>query len=390
MKRIIYISLIVLIAAGCAKDGERHSEMVAIEGVGVEMDLNSVRSRAVINGRRYVVNTTDDPTYNNIVAKRAGWYLDVDLTPTDEDPNPGRNYEATFEYDANKGYWRIKPFSTEESLIWLPNYKKRKVKAVLYPGDSGTDNSGVMGPPYLQRDIARDQSDEDKILNEDILEQPGLTTNITPAKVLEIPVRHKYAMLDFVIEDVMIDDIESLYIQIQNTVGEYGEPYLPYRAIEDKSAKKLECLLIMPLEVTDFRVVLKTKREHITYYQNMNIAGGSIVNTCYCTTFKGLDLTLVANSISSWINGEAQSGNYTTVVSYPTFKWYPDETLIVWFDTGLSQELEFNQLGELTVKPDGRTIIKIVSAEDPETDLLEGKNPIVMGNMFIDLKSYLN
>lgn len=110
-------------------------------------------------------------------------------------------------------------------------------------------------------------------------------------------------------------------------------------------------------------------------------------STCYCFTLEGVELVLAANMVADWVTGEAQSGDYTSVTSYPTFRGPADVSCVLYFDNGLSQTLTFNSRGETTVRPSGRNVTRIVCDElGIDTTL---STPIILGTMIVNLNPYL-
>lgn len=362
MKQIYKILLILItlpLWSACSDEAENNENGpdILLESLQVQtVDKNAnpeASTRATIAG--YVVNTDADPTSNDAsdAARLSGqnsWNLDVKI------------YDRTNTqlYAPAIGTWAYGSTSwvPTPSPLYIPSYFKPRVEATLF---YGTSEAAVVAL----------QETAEALLQQDVLIQRTDPYTVTPAHRLRIELIHKHSMLDFVLQDVNFNDIESV------TVMANGTEYTPYK-VEGVSA--IEYLLILPEGVSNPQVRVVTKGG-ARYMKMLNIAS-TVRNNCYCITFSGVNLILSSVFVVDWAYGIALAGQYTTPASYPTFRGIPRVSVTLVYNNGLSQVITFNERGESTVKPLGRTIIKV-------GDLDLSATPIILDEMYVDLRDYL-
>lgn len=404
MKHNICITIVSLcfplVFSGCNETDHISESGDAAKIEGIVLSLNNsetgvnTATRAVVGGINYVVNTASDPTSKssstgNIDSRGTlGWKLDLALyngnvtTAYDKGSFTGGEYVIV----GSDKYW--KPLTDK----YYPNYKKPWAELYLYPNTVNATTDF-------------DQSSAAKLLNQDILyKSKGQISSI--AHITTIPLNHKRAMLDFIIKDVLFNDIQSV------TVLSGSDIYTPYnvKITETPTGSgigTLEYLLILPEGTTNnptVKVVTKpnsiTGASSITYTQNIGLISSGTLggNNCYCFALQGNLLSLSPITIVDWTTGEPVTGEYVAVTAYPTFKGVPNETWYLYYDNKLIepdglggtqpklQAMTFNDKGECTVKPDGRVITHIfkVSGMIP-TDINRLITPIPLDQMYITL-----
>ncbi len=415
--KTLYIYAVVLIlgfnVAGCDKNDniDVNGDMVEIDGVALGLggvDLSSgteATTRASVGGIDYAVNTNEDPTSsffflgsNNI---REDWKLDFSLYngnasgSVDGTPYDAASFTAGV-YDDTNNTW--KPFPDKQLLF--PNYFKPHVEAWLYPS---TKDAAV----------ATDQSTEEQLIAQDILHRaksvlPGNATE-SFGKKLSVQLSHQRAMLNFKFQDIVREDINEVTVKVK--VG--GTDYTPYSV---RAAGVLEYMLILPEDtpaateiIVEYVTVGNDLLLPIEYKHkvNLGITGALGSNNCYCFTLSPKEMTISPVSVINWVTGEPVLGEYVAVTAYPTFKGPKNETYYFYYDNQLTedgslngtpklQEINFNNDGECTIKPDGRIITHIFKGSDPtmeDWNLYKLDNPIILGNtekIYIDLETIIN
>jgi len=367
MKLNIYLTLVLaslFLWSSCSREDDitQAKGEQAIDGLSIEingMDINgSVTTRAAGD---FAVNTTSDPT---VAPRTADWELSVSIY------NKQVNNDL---YNASVCQY-VAPNWKPENIIYFPSYLKQDVTATLYP--KGWTES-------VQ--IATDQSDPAVLLLQDILAQRGYPNKeeVTPAHIPTIYMQHKYAMLDFILNDVDMSMIDLTTIRVID-----GETiYTPFKT---NNSEKLEYLVILPLGVKDPKVTLTTVGG-IRYEEKIEItpvhADGTRSNYSYCMNLLGVELLLSSVTVADWLPGEALAGQYTTIASNPTFRGPVGEEVTLIYDNGEEQTIFFNRWGEATIQPAGRTIIKLRKGDGQEVTL---SPTIVLRDMYIDLTPYWN
>lgn len=366
-------SLLTLNLSGCSEKDEPIADNtergIAIESITATlqgMDGNagtSTRATTLLNG--FSVNRDNDPTIAKPEA-RSGWKMDF----TTYKENGDKYTDGSFTGATYSSTWKW----TDQK--YFPNYKKPQAEALIYPnGWSNTstfkeDQSATNGTDLLAQDI--------------LFKEKGA---IDVAHKVNIEVKHMHSMLDFVIKDVVIDDIDEVKVFIGNT------DYTPYKIKTAVGTGDIEYMLILSETTATSPVVqIKTKAksdqniEAITYQQTIGIiADGKTAlgsNKCYCFTLQGDKLDISPVTVLNWATGESLPGEYIAVTAYPTFKAedHADETFYFYYDNQLKedgqpklQEIKFNENAECTIKPDGRILTHIyksneVKAIDGSTD----------------------
>lgn len=404
---LITVLLGVLFLGGCDKSDSPvvGEELQQFEGVALQLGETELSAeatmRAKVGGVDYAVNTSEDPTLNaNLISKRSGWKLDFSLYngknasgSVDATPYADASFTAGV-YNSGTSSWIPNP----DRQLYFPNYFKPHVEAWLYPS---TKDAAV----------ETDQSTEEKLLVQDILHRaksvlPGNTTEPF-GKKLSIQLSHQRAMLNFKFQDIAREDIDEASVRV--FVGSTG--YQPYKVRE---SGVLEFLLILPentkIDATNKMIISYNTKENnpieqsIHYKQEVALNNGNELgsNNCYCFTLSGKELKISPVTIVNWVTGEPVSGEYVAVTAYPTFKGPNNKTFYFYYDNQLTedgsldgtpklQEINFNNDGECTIKPDGRIITHIFKNDSPsEADWTAYglQDPIILGNaekMYINL-----
>jgi len=216
-------------------------------------------------------------------------------------------------------------------------------------------------------------------------------------------------MLNFKFQDIVREDINEVTVKVK--VG--GTDYTPYSV---RAAGVLEYMLILPEAtpaateiIVEYVTVGNDLLLPIEYKHkvNLGITGALGSNNCYCFTLSPKEMTISPVSVINWVTGEPVLGEYVAVTAYPTFKGPKNETYYFYYDNQLTedgslngtpklQEINFNNDGECTIKPDGRIITHIFKGSDPtmeDWNLYKLDNPIILGNtekIYIDLETIIN
>lgn len=413
MKRTYYILLPVFsflfFAAGCSEKDEPAVDTergIAITGIAVTMEgmesSGEATTRATKDG--FSVNTNNDPTKKSLAERgKASWKMDFTLynssSSTSTAYTDGSFTGAT--YNSSDSKWTV------PSDKYFPNYKKPQAEVFIYPTAKNAN-------------IAEDQSKlgGDDLLAQDILQMAKGTIKEI-AHNLTITVNHKHSMLDFVIKDVVRNDISEVKVLVGN------DKYTPYKVTtDDTGTGNIEYMLILPESTATSPVVqIKTTQasttQAITYKQTIGIIKGSTIslgsNNCYCFTLQGADLKISPVTVLNWATGKSLPGEYIAVTAYPTFKAanHANQTFYFYYDNKLKengsaklQEIKFNENGECTIKPDGRIVTHIYKSDQvvdiadsatgsktPASNLPEGKGKldtgITLGEMVIDINGIL-
>ncbi|MCC8173763.1 MAG: hypothetical protein LIO65_05085 [Odoribacter sp.] len=303
------------------------------------------------------MNTIDDPT--NTMERRENWLLSFTLFNDDNSVYPYGH--GTFKWDATDSYWK------PDSSLYFPNYLRKRISARLYPDD--------------WTEIALDQSatDASAILGQDILIQNGNQTYPINAlsHIMEIEMQHAHSMLDFRFVGIEETDLHSVIVEVG------GSEYIPYQV---KNGENPEYMVIIPVNSSEPIIRINTQGGARYYQTTVNGISSTQVNNCYCFTFKGLELLLSEITIATWTTGPGIPGDYTTEQSYPTFRGPANSECTIYYDNGLNQTLSFNERGESTQKPAGRTIIRITTPGGINTTL---NPPVVLSGMIVNLIPYL-
>lgn len=404
MKHIIYYAIAFVLAlsvAACSKtdnpgigDDMQQIEGIAL-GLGTVETSSQTTTRATVDGVTYAVNTSEDPTYSgNFIANRSSWLLDFHLFNNNV-ASSDKYEDGSFDegkYDAVTSSW--KPDPSKE--LRFPNYFRPHVEAWLYPNTK-------------DKTVAKDQSDRDDFLAQDILHRTKSQLNPI-AKKITIELNHRRAMINFKFGDIVRDDIDELSVRVRLGTGDENL-YTPYNVTKSDVADNLEFMLILPETASTaggMTVEYKTKgnddiQQPIDYVQKVSLNNSAALgsNNCYCFTLSGKELKISPVTIVNWTTGEPVSGEYVAVTAYPTFKGPENSTYYFYYDNRLKeadgttpklQTITFNNEGECTVKTDGRTITHIFKSNNPNNgeDWNTYKlNPhIILGNaekMYIDL-----
>ncbi len=335
-----------------ATDPVTTQENVRIDGISAQIEGHeeTVSTRAV---SEYIVNKKDeDPTVLPLPSGREDWLLDVQIY----DGNVPYPYgKGTLEYVAANTRWQT---MTGDS-IFFPNYLTQQIACRLYP------------PGFTAIALDQNDSNGDLLVTQDVLIQNGdNTVRIDPSHEPVIRMKHAHSMFDLRLMNVDETRISSIKLEVD------GTEYTPYKT----SRSTPEYLLIVPVGSSGPLIRVVTT-DGAQYEQTVEMEDTTLVNTCYCFTLIGLELTLSPITVVDWVTGEAMYAQYTAVTAYPTFRGPAGEECTLFFDNDLSQTITFNDRGEATVKPAGRTLVRIVVGGRVNTL----NPPIVLRNMIIDL-----
>ncbi|MCD8184922.1 MAG: hypothetical protein LUD68_00220, partial [Rikenellaceae bacterium] len=348
----IFPALALLGLCACSEETSirENSEPVELETVELYMAGRDTETRAATRAvSDFAVNSANDPTSDiTRLSGEENWTLTVrfyDYANTLYTPASG-----TWSWSADR--W----VNASGATLYFPSYFRPRVEASLYPVSENET-------------IETDQSTAANLLNQDILVEVQDNYYITPAHIPTIELRHKHSMVDFILDGANPDDIAAL------TVTAGGLTYQPYQV----AAIPNEYLVILP-EGTSDPVVNLVTNEGARYQSTVDITG-SARNHCYCVRLTGLELLLSSVTVINWTTGTALSGQYTTPSSYPTFRGAPEATATLTYDNGLTQDITFNERGEATAKPLGRTIVAI--------NRLALATPIILDKMYVDLTEYI-
>jgi len=361
MKRIYKMALLLLtipLWVACSdEDNAESTDNILFDGIAVQTGDRAAQTEVSTRaGEGFAVNTANDPTYETTRLQGGGganvgaWTLTATIYDHNNQP-----------YPAADGVWTYTGSNWTPSgggTLYLPSYFKPQVTANLFP----TDKTAASLPE-------NNQSTALNLLRQDLLVQKSTPYTVTPAHVLTVELKHQYSMLDIILDGVNTDDIDEVRV----IAG--GQTYIPYNI----SALLNEYLVILPTGVANPQITVKTKKG-AQYLETLNISS-TTSNYAYCIKLIGVDLIASSVTVIDWMYGTALSGQYTTPTSYPTFRGNPNTSVTIVYDNSLSQVLEFNERGETTVKPLGRTIVQI------GTVVL---NPAInLSQMYIDLSSYM-
>jgi len=409
MKRFFYIvSALTVLSLGCSGCSEKEdsilesSKSTPIKGIVLGMNemgsTAGTNTRATVSG--YSVNTASDPTSMNILTRGTGsttpwsttpWKLDFTLyngfvsgggvatTSYTDGSFTGGNYNSA------GGYWEKDILAPQR---YFPNYKNPYADLFLYPNAADTAS------------LVKDQSTANIILAQDLLvkykEKIKIAHEIiTNASNQNIALNHKRSMLDFIISDIVSNDIDKVTVKVGT------DEYTPYKVKQTDTS--LEYLLILPESTQEDPIVqILTKStplsQPITYKQTITITSNGTKplggNRCYYLTLVGNQLELSPITVTDWTTGEPVSGEYVAVTAYPTFKGPANETYYLYYDNKLVdtvgnpklQAITFSDKGECTIKPDGR-IITHIGKENDFSKLTELTSPITLDKMYIDLSA---
>ncbi|MCD8080700.1 MAG: hypothetical protein LUF04_09935 [Bacteroides sp.] len=350
----------LLLGMGACSENEQTAspqdaqENVRVDGITARLygrDASASTSTRA-DGDDYVVNKNADPTSPDMPFGREKWLLDVQIYDGND---PYQYGSATMHYVAADYRWE----TLVSDSIFFPNYLTQQVACQLYD------------PAFTE--IVKDQRDAtgEILFAQDVLIQNGdSTVRVVPSHAPVIYVKHAHSMFDFRLMNVDKTRISSISLEVD------GDVYYPY----DTQQTVPEYLVIVPVGSSEPLIKVVTT-DGAQYEQTVEMEGNTEVNMCYCFTLHGLELTLSPITVVDWVTGEALYAQYTAVTAYPTFYGPAGVTCTLFFDNGLSQEITFNDRGEATVKPAGRTIIRLV---------VNGKEnvlspPVVLTNMIIDL-----
>jgi len=357
---IYLLSISALLFAACseneqADDTDFPAEELQLGGVQVNMASRETPDEAATRAiSDFVVNTENDPT-SIMDTRSTDWKLDVQIF------NGSQAYQygiATCTWNSTTSTW-----DPPQNTLYFPNYSRQSVKATLYP--TGWNNT-----------ISLNQKTSDAILKQDILSQNGSNSiTVNPAHIPTISMRHAHSMLNFILENVEIAQISEVNVHVGNDI------YQPYKV---ENTGKIEYLVILPVGISNPEIRLTTV-EGANYIVEVEIASTE-VNTCYCIKLQGIELLLSSVTVTNWAYGEALAGQYSSVASYPTFRGPANTSVTLHYLNGLTQTITFNDRGESTPKPLGRTIIQI----DPSTgDPIYPDPPLILNTMYVDLNPYL-
>lgn len=345
----LYILIILFSGISCSNEENTDEGNIQLEGFIVGMgdrESEQYQSRAISD---FAVNTSLDPTFDITRLTGVGnWTLSVNIQDKNNANYPPGNALCTYTGSA----W------VPQTNLYFPSYKSPHVIARLYPPGWTAGTA-----------IATDQSDQTKLLNQDILVENGSPYVIRPSHNPALVLRHGYTMLNFMLSNVNFAQISSVSV----TAG--GLTYQPYKV----NRTTPEYMVILPVGTAN-PVVNITTVGGARYRETINISNMAL-NNCYCAKLIGVELILSSVTVIDWVYGTALEGQYTTVTTYPTFRGNPNTSITVYYDNGLSQGFAFNDRGEYTVKPLGRTITRI-----NYTDLAR---PVILDRMYVDLRPYL-
>ncbi len=358
-KKIFALFMSAAIFISCSENDSLNEEALPspdllLKGVEVKMASretpNEPGTKAIND---FVVNKAADPT--SVITTRTDWELDVQIYKGSQIYQYG---SATLIWNSTNSRWQDPTDS-----LYFPNYTRQAVSATLHP--EGWNNI-----------ISLEQRTDSALLVQDVLIQNGTSTiEIRPAHIPTIQMRHAHSMLDFILDDVNLNEITEINVHIGNDV------YQPYPVTGTTNP---EYLVIIPVGVQN-PVIHLTTVQGANYEVQVDIQSTQ-VNTCYCIKLEGIELKLSSVTVSNWAYGEAIAGQYTTIASYPTFRGPASTSYTVYFVNGLSQVITFNDRGESTPKPLGRSIIRIQTPSGENIDL---DTPLILNTMYVDLNPYL-
>ena len=340
-----------------------------------------------------------DPTYTRPEA-RTNWKMDLALYSKTGDNTYASDASISFTGNtySSSNNW------TAGTQYYFPNYLRPKVDVIIYPTEKNTT-------------IETEQNTRTHLLNQDILINSDATISV--AHILNVAVKHKHSMLDFVIKDVNREDIiknSSSNTTDEVTVSVAEQTYTPYRVTtETTGIGDIEYMLILSEETTENPIVhIKTKvgtnSSAITYKQTIKIIGSKNKNNrtitklgsnnCYCFTLQGSELKISPVTVLNWATGESLPGEYIAVTAYPTFKaeGHAGETFYFYYDNKLMegdnaklQKITFNENAECTIKPDGRILTHIFTKPDGiPSDTNKLATSITLGAMVVNVANAIS
>lgn len=351
-KYILPLFIVAFTTVSCSEKISDSEE----EGVGVEVTQISATIDSDIDIELPLTKASlvqlSDPSTTSIVNRGAlGWKLDVQIYKS------GSPYLTSNTYLYNSSNrWIPTPGIT----TYFPNYFSQQCEFTLY---SVSPNA----------DIVKDQTIADDMLLQDKL---YIKTAMAPAHILNPTLKHANSMLDFTFEKVPFD-IGSITVKLGSDI------YTPYRV----PLTSHYLLIIPPTTNVDPVVILNTVagaqyQQTVDIIQNVNLGNRqkTDVNNRYIFTLIGYDLTLSPISILDWVSGGMVAGEYVAQTAYPTFRGPANTSCSLVFDNGLTQQLNFDSEGEITIRPNGRTI----------TTINGNSYSVTLSQMIIDLTPYIN
>ncbi len=355
MKRInhyLYAFFMVYALVSCT-DGDGNNAIVEdeirIETISARLgdrETTTPDTRAITD---FVVNTPADPTLDNTRLTGSGnWLLEVNLLNKDNQVTPAGTAQCT--YNTGESAW------VPQTDLYFASYHSPHVTARLAPSGWTT--------------IALDQRLSNDFLLQDILVEEATSYTIAPAHKPVITLRHGHSMLNFMLFDVDMNQISSVTVQAG------GNIYQPYPV---PGTTNPEFLVILPVGTANPVVNINTAGG-ARYQETIGIPSMQI-NNCYCAKLTGVELILSSVTVIDWTYGTALEGQYTTQTTYPTFRGIAGQTVTLYYDNDLQQTFVFNDRGENTVKPSGRTIVRV-----NDTTL---SSPLILDEMYVDLRPYL-
>lgn len=351
MKRIIlylYLFAVTCMVISCSHDENQEvPEYVKIDGFMVGIGERATAEPSTRATSDFAVNKSIDPTFDNTrLTGTGGWELNVNIL--------NKNNQQTEDGSAQCAY---------TGGVWIPQ------KDLYFPSYHSPQVQARLAPPGWT-DIALDQSSNTNFLLQDILVEASSPYTIRPSHTPEITLRHAHTMLDFILQGVDFSQIASVEV----TAG--GNTYNPYRV---QGTSNIEYMVILPVNTSN-PVVHITTTGGARYQETINISP-MLRNNCYCAKLTGVELILSSVTVIDWVYGTALEGQYTTITTYPTFRGNAGVSVTLYYDNGLEQTFTFNANGENTIKPVGRTIIRVNDTTLPD--------PMVLDAMYIDLRGYL-
>lgn len=367
MKRLsIHIPLVLaaLLFAGCSDEKKTEdTEIIDIKGVVIETlnsEITDPEVRSVMPATRakndYYIAKADVPM--NDITKRAleDWRLHIDMYFDESIYAPA---SGDYEWNTTDKKWLPKT-----PPMYFPNYFSPKAELTLSHKDRPAE-------------IAIVQNTEELLLRNDYLIERGNPEVVKPAHIFKINIKHAFSSIDFILKDV--EDIDKVEVTVGNKV------YEPCK-VSGSAANYLEYMLIIPTGVPELVVEIYTKAGG-HFRQKAKISGSSKADNCYCFTVVGPELIISPVTVVDWTAGGATIGDYIGEAAYPTFRGPRNDWCILTFDNGLRQTIDFNEYGELTVKPKGRRINRI---ETSNGRINEPDPALFLREMVIDLNGYID
>ena len=218
MKHQTYIVIAIVALSGmisaCSEtdnyQADEKTQSTTVKGIALSLEsiqtTNKAVTRASVSG--YSINTSTDPT-NTALELRTDWKLDFALFYMKDKTRTKYNAGSFVggSYDNSEGFKAWKPVPTESTSTWyFPNYFNPTTDLLIYPNTTDTTI------------VKLDQSTRDKLLLQDILfkvkEPIQIAHNIIYGNSnTKITVNHKRAILDFIVSDVVHNDIASVTVK---------------------------------------------------------------------------------------------------------------------------------------------------------------------------------